>query len=122
MPSSDEWQSDQEAGSVRSSYGETLKSTVGVTKTLCTVKDVARLAGVSTATVSRVVNRIGTVSDKRRMEVLIAVSKLQYFPNAHAVELGRSGGRIPKKRDIHMPIVGSRTGTLNTLSSNDSSR
>jgi DNA-binding LacI/PurR family transcriptional regulator len=70
-----------------------------------TIKDVARLAGVSTATVSRVVNRSGRVSSERSTKVLSAISKLEYSPNAYAAELGRSGGGIPKK-------VGNRAHTL----------
>lgn len=66
----------------------------------CTVKDVAGLAGVSEATVSRVVNGVGNVSSKTRMRVLTAVSKLQYCPNAHAAELGRANGGIPRKRGV----------------------
>ena len=66
----------------------------------CTVKDVARLAGVSPATVSRVVNGLVNVSSKTRTRVLTAVSKLQYCPNAHAAELGRANGGISRKRGV----------------------
>jgi hypothetical protein len=66
----------------------------------CTVKDVARLAGVSHATVSRVVNGAGNVSSKTRTRVLTAVSNLQYCPNAHAAELGRANGGISRKRGV----------------------
>jgi DNA-binding LacI/PurR family transcriptional regulator len=54
--------------------------------------DVARLAGVSTATVSRAINETGAVSDVTRRRVLRAVQKLHYHPNAHArsLALGRS--------------------------------
>jgi LacI family transcriptional regulator len=53
---------------------------------------VARLAGVSTATVSRTINETGAVSDDTRRRVLKAVEKLHYHPNAHArtLALGRS--------------------------------
>lgn len=63
-----------------------------------TVKDVASLAGVSSATVSRVVNSSGRVSDEMRMRVLDAVSKLRYCPNASAARLGRANVGIPRKR------------------------
>ena len=63
-----------------------------------TVKDVARLAGVSQATVSRVVNGTTNVSRKTKAKVLTAVSKLQYSPNAHAAELGRANGAAARKR------------------------
>ncbi len=54
--------------------------------------DVARLARVSTATVSRAINETGAVSDVTRQKVLRAVQKLHYDPNAHArsLALGRS--------------------------------
>ena len=59
-----------------------------------TMKDVARVAGVSTATVSRVISGGESVSGKTRTEVLKAISSLQYCPNAHAAELGRAKGSI----------------------------
>lgn len=46
------------------------------------VKDVARLAEVSTATVSRVLTNTGNVSEKNRKKVLDAVEKLKYHPNS----------------------------------------
>src|SRR5438046_10417858 len=56
------------------------------------VGDVARLARVSTATVSRALNETGAVSAQARRRVLRAVQKLHYYPNAHArtLALGRS--------------------------------
>lgn len=58
-----------------------------------TIKEIARVAGVSTATVSRVANGTGNVSGKTRARVLSAISTLQYCPNAHASELGRRNGK-----------------------------
>jgi DNA-binding LacI/PurR family transcriptional regulator len=54
--------------------------------------DVAREAGVSTATVSRVVNNVSYVSDAVRRKVLAAMRRCHYYPNAHARTLasGRS--------------------------------
>ncbi len=52
-----------------------------------TVKDVAREAGVSTATVSRVLNRTGYVSESVRVQVLDVVERLQYQPNSIARSL-----------------------------------
>jgi len=57
-----------------------------------TVKDVARLAGVSTASVSRVVNGAANVSCITKAKVFAAISRLKYSPNAYAAELGRAGG------------------------------
>jgi len=48
------------------------------------ITDVARRAGVSTATVSRVLNRNYPVSDGVRKRVLEAVRDLGYVANAHA--------------------------------------
>ncbi len=57
-------------------------------------KDVARLAGVSTATVCRVVNESNNVSAETRTRVLNAISQLQYRKNIYAAQLGRiNGGR-----------------------------
>lgn len=63
-----------------------------------TVKDVAQLAGVSTATVSRVVNGISKVSSDTKSKVLRAASILGYSPNAHASELARTKVGITRKR------------------------
>ncbi|HVX81579.1 MAG TPA: LacI family DNA-binding transcriptional regulator [Devosiaceae bacterium] len=59
---------------------------------MATIKDVARLAGVSTATVSAVVNDSAYVSPELRSRVLSAVRELQYAPSLAARNLrhGRS--------------------------------
>src|SRR5215211_6464248 len=56
------------------------------------IKDVAREAGVSTATVSHVINGTKYVTDDTRKRVLEAVERCEYHPNAHARSLasGRS--------------------------------
>jgi DNA-binding LacI/PurR family transcriptional regulator len=56
------------------------------------IKDVAREAGVSTATVSHVINNSRYVTEATREKVLSAVEKCNYYPNAHARSLasGRS--------------------------------
>jgi hypothetical protein len=71
----------------------------------CTVRDIARLACVSTATVSRVVNGAENVSCETRTKVLSTISRLQYCPNAHAAELARANGGIPRKRGINVPTL-----------------
>lgn len=56
------------------------------------IKDVAHEAGVSTATVSHVINETKFVSEETRQKVLQAIEKLNFYPNAHARTLasGRS--------------------------------
>ncbi|HZT59028.1 MAG TPA: LacI family DNA-binding transcriptional regulator [Pyrinomonadaceae bacterium] len=54
---------------------------------MSSIKDVAREAGVSTATVSHVVNNTRFVSDEVRARVLEAVERCGYYPNAHARSL-----------------------------------
>lgn len=56
------------------------------------IKDVAREAGVSTATVSHVINETKYVADDTRRRVLDAIEKLNFYPNANARTLasGRS--------------------------------
>jgi LacI family transcriptional regulator len=56
------------------------------------IKDVAREAGVSTATVSHVINKTKYVTDATRYKVLRAIEKCNYYPNVHARTLasGRS--------------------------------
>ncbi len=66
---------------------------VSTGRNLPTLEDVARAAGVSTATVSRCLNEPGKVSEKTRDHVMQAVSKLNYSPNfgARAIAANRTG-------------------------------
>lgn len=57
---------------------------------MATIQEVAELAGVSTATVSRVLNDNYKVSDKRKKAVLDAVHVLNYKPNIIGRNLSRS--------------------------------
>ncbi|MCK6580907.1 MAG: LacI family DNA-binding transcriptional regulator [Anaerolineae bacterium] len=59
-----------------------------------TMKDVAREAGVSTATVSYVLNRKSIVSDETRVRVLEAVERLGYIRNATAQNLRQQRTRL----------------------------
>jgi LacI family transcriptional regulator len=52
-----------------------------------TIREVARRAGVSTATVSHVLNNSGRVHQRTRRAVLAVVRELGYVPNAHARSL-----------------------------------
>ena len=51
------------------------------------IKDVAREAGVSTATVSHVINKTKYVTDRTRNSVLKAIELCNYYPNAQARSL-----------------------------------
>lgn len=59
-----------------------------------TVKDVAREAGVSTATVSRVLNNTGPVGPETRTRIEAAIEKLGYHPNVVAQELVRGRSSV----------------------------
>ena len=54
---------------------------------MATIRDVARLAGVSTATVSHVLNETRAVSEDLRERVRVAMDALNYRPNAVARSL-----------------------------------
>ena len=54
---------------------------------MSSMKDVARLAGVSVMTVSRVVNQSAPVDEQTRRKVENAIQKLQYKPNLLARRL-----------------------------------
>ena len=56
---------------------------------MATIKDVARLAGVSVATVSRVINDSPKASDASRQAVQAAMESLNYHPNANARALAQ---------------------------------
>jgi LacI family transcriptional regulator len=58
-----------------------------VPKERASVKDVAELAGVSVGTVSNVLNRPETVSDRTRAKVEAAMSELRFLRNASARQL-----------------------------------
>ncbi|MEI2428472.1 LacI family DNA-binding transcriptional regulator, partial [Priestia megaterium] len=45
-----------------------------------TIRSVAQEAGVSIATVSKVVNHTGKISEKTKKKVLVAMEKLNYKP------------------------------------------
>lgn len=55
--------------------------------TIATIKEVAQLAGVSPATVSRVVTNKKNISHETREKVLLAMQQLNYIPNANAQSL-----------------------------------
>lgn len=75
-----------------------------VMKMVSTIYDVAKLAGVSTATVSRVINKIGNVSPKTELKVKRAMEQLSFTPNSLAQSFAKM-----KNRTIGLinPIVAS---------------
>jgi DNA-binding LacI/PurR family transcriptional regulator len=78
---------------------------------MVTVRDVARRAGVSTSTVSHVLNRTRFVSDDLRDRVVAAMRELHYHPNAAArmLSLKRSNALGLIVSDIRNPFFASIT-------------
>jgi LacI family transcriptional regulator len=73
-----------------------------------TMRDVARLAGVSVATVSAVVNSSATVSEVRSKRVREAMEALDYYPDqvARSLKVGRTnvvGMVVPDITNIFFP-------------------
>src|SRR3954469_21733555 len=58
-----------------------------------TIREVANAAGVSTATVSNVLNKTGKVGPETRRNVLATVRKLGYVPDVHARRLASNNRR-----------------------------
>mgnify|MGYP003339305503 CR=1 FL=1 len=52
-----------------------------------TLRDVAREAQVSTATVSRVINGHGNVNEETRTRILTVIERLRYVPDSAARSL-----------------------------------
>ncbi|UFJ41804.1 LacI family transcriptional regulator [Brevibacillus humidisoli] len=65
---------------------------------MATIRDVAKLAGVSVATVSRVLNKNGYVNSETEQKVRKAMQQLQYEPNA-----------------VARGLAGKRTGTIGLI-------
>lgn len=58
------------------------------------IEDVARLSGVSIATVSRVINKLSTVKEKNRVAVLEAVKQLKFQPSVFAQRLATGKSNV----------------------------
>lgn len=54
---------------------------------MATLDDIAKLAGVSSTTVSRVINNYGSLSEKTKTKVFAAMKELNYQPNSLARSL-----------------------------------
>jgi LacI family transcriptional regulator len=61
---------------------------------MSSMRDVARAAGVSTATVSHVINNTRFVSEEVRARVRAAIERCGYYPNAHARTLASGRSQI----------------------------
>jgi LacI family transcriptional regulator len=55
-----------------------------------TIHNVARVAGVSISTVSRVVNGLGRVAPQTRRKVETVIKRLDFHPNSRAQALSRN--------------------------------
>ncbi|NJN16687.1 MAG: LacI family transcriptional regulator [Oscillochloris sp.] len=71
---------------------------------MATIKDVAARAGVSTATVSYVINGTGTVTEATRQRVLTVIAELDYRPNYAA----RSLRTRPRTLGLVLPTLAER--------------
>lgn len=58
------------------------------------IEDVARLAGVSITTVSRVINKLPTVKEKNRLKVLEAIKQLDFQPSVFAQRLASGKSNV----------------------------
>jgi LacI family transcriptional regulator len=58
------------------------------------IEDVARLADVSITTVSRVINKIGTVKEKNRSKVVSAIKELKFQPSIFAQRLATGKSNV----------------------------
>ena len=87
--------------------------------TVATMKDVAKLAGVSTATVSHVVNGSKKLSIQTTQRVLAAIAQARYIPNTAAKSLRSGQSRMigVLVEDIRgLPVADIVSGISETLS------
>jgi LacI family transcriptional regulator len=102
---------------------KTLKNTKSIRRRgdAVTIHEVAKRAGVSPMTVSRVINRNSNVSEDKRKSVMLAVKELNYTPNAAARSLAVvQGTRIaliytnPSSAYLRELLVGALDGSSRT--------
>lgn len=82
--------------------------------TLSNMQDIAKKAGVSSATVSRVINQSGYVSSATRKKIEAAIQQMDYVPNSQAVSLKTGSSKTlgivaPNFSDTMMILVRSFT-------------
>jgi LacI family transcriptional regulator len=59
-----------------------------------TIKDIAELAGVSTATVSYVINNVGRINEETRKRILKIIEEVGYTPNVTARNLAKQKNNV----------------------------
>lgn len=74
---------------------------------MATIKDVAKMAGVSTTTVSHVINKTRFVAKETEESVLLAIKQLNYSPSAVARSL-----KVNTTKSIGMIVTTSEAPTL----------
>lgn len=81
-------------------------------KSSATISDVAQKAGVSTATVSRMINGLGPISDATETRVRVAIDELNYVPKRKRRSSGKelAVGDLPSSR-LNDPIAFLRIGS-----------
>lgn len=86
---------------------------------MATIKDVAHLAKVSVATVSRVINNAENVSDNTRETVKKAMEKLNYYPDANARALSQQNSNTIGivVADVSDPFFGAMVTTVEKVAS-----
>ncbi|MEZ9947056.1 LacI family DNA-binding transcriptional regulator, partial [Vibrio breoganii] len=86
---------------------------------MATIKDVAKEAGVSIATTSRVINNAPHTSETAIAAVKAAMEKLGYRPNANARALvSKSSNAIGVLvNDVSAPFFGSMIKAIDTVAS-----
>lgn len=84
-------------------------------KRFASIRDVARLAGVSTATVSRVINTPEVASEKTREKVLKAIQECGYIPSSATLFTGTSKTIALFVLDIANPFYTSLMKHLNRI-------
>lgn len=87
-----------------------------------TLRDVAQMAGVSSATASRVVNGLENVSEDKKARVMAAISTLQYRPDQNAVQLRRNSARTAGDRASHGVSYKASQAELQTRRSTEKER
>jgi LacI family transcriptional regulator len=62
--------------------------------TTVSIEDVARLAGVSITTVSRVINKVPTVKEKSRLKILEVIKQIKFQPSVFAQRLATGKSNV----------------------------